>query len=445
MSDTKLRELERRWRESGTVEDEAAFLRENLRAGLTDRARLGVAATFGHAPAREVFGESAGVHLLRSFSLHLQRQVFARMALSVIERVRGTAMDAREDVQLVEHAIAVLRRWCLCPCEEHATGSVGADRNATTVARAAGLNDRDITSALAHLVSAGCEVITADHPAEVFERAGESIETLMSANAANDPYGVELIPWALGRADPLRDRIEADERIAHALEMTWRESGRAEDGAAFLRTCVVARGLHPERIELASLLGDPAAGLARGHVQVADEDWPGAFGVYGREAAVRVSVAAGRCALGVQSNPDASKGLDMATSWLACPCAEHLADVARAAAAMPSGDHPALRCVREALRWAAPDTPGLVDLREEQERVTARVHWLMTRGREATGAPDDPDQTERAVRTALGLVLDAALVGNALRFALLVVPLGDLREAIRRDVVPWALGRRSST
>ena len=44
MSDARLRELERRWRESGSTEDEAAYLRERVRVGDLTQERLELAA-----------------------------------------------------------------------------------------------------------------------------------------------------------------------------------------------------------------------------------------------------------------------------------------------------------------------------------------------------------------------------------------------------------------
>lgn len=52
MSDQRLRELERRWRETGAVANEAAYLRERVRAGDLTPERLAVAACCGHAGAR---------------------------------------------------------------------------------------------------------------------------------------------------------------------------------------------------------------------------------------------------------------------------------------------------------------------------------------------------------------------------------------------------------
>lgn len=55
MSDERLRELERRWRASGALEDEAAWLGERVRLGDLERARVQVAGLLGHAAARAVW------------------------------------------------------------------------------------------------------------------------------------------------------------------------------------------------------------------------------------------------------------------------------------------------------------------------------------------------------------------------------------------------------
>ena len=59
MSDERLRELERRWQETGAVEDKAAYLRARLRADDLERKRLELAAYLGDAAARDVLGADA--------------------------------------------------------------------------------------------------------------------------------------------------------------------------------------------------------------------------------------------------------------------------------------------------------------------------------------------------------------------------------------------------
>jgi hypothetical protein len=59
MSDTKLRALERRWKETGTAADEATYLLERVRVGDLTQERLELAAYCGHAAARRAAGSTA--------------------------------------------------------------------------------------------------------------------------------------------------------------------------------------------------------------------------------------------------------------------------------------------------------------------------------------------------------------------------------------------------
>lgn len=56
MSDEKLRALESRWRKTGAVEDEAAYLLERVRVGDLTLERLELAAYCGHEGARRAVG-----------------------------------------------------------------------------------------------------------------------------------------------------------------------------------------------------------------------------------------------------------------------------------------------------------------------------------------------------------------------------------------------------
>jgi hypothetical protein len=59
MSDERLRMLERRWKETGAVEDEAAYLQERLRTGDLARDKLELAAYLGYPGARAALGGEA--------------------------------------------------------------------------------------------------------------------------------------------------------------------------------------------------------------------------------------------------------------------------------------------------------------------------------------------------------------------------------------------------
>lgn len=52
MSDQRLRTLERRWKKTGAVQDEAAWLRARVQAGELEQTRLKLAARLGHTAAR---------------------------------------------------------------------------------------------------------------------------------------------------------------------------------------------------------------------------------------------------------------------------------------------------------------------------------------------------------------------------------------------------------
>ena len=123
MSDTKLRELERRWKETGAVEDEAAYLLERVRVGDLTQERLELAAYCGHEGARNcitlrsarrepidhrawvdgldrlshdgalVFSAALAVEALRWWEVHHGRQIDPRHA-KILRKALGQALDA---------------------------------------------------------------------------------------------------------------------------------------------------------------------------------------------------------------------------------------------------------------------------------------------------------------------------------------------------------------
>ena len=101
MSDQKLRELERRWRESGSVEDEAAYLRERVRVGDLTQERLELAAYCGHEGALRVTQLSPcqpSPEALTERATAVGKRVVALIALTVADLVlekSGEEDDAR--------------------------------------------------------------------------------------------------------------------------------------------------------------------------------------------------------------------------------------------------------------------------------------------------------------------------------------------------------------
>ncbi len=66
MSDEKLRELERRFKETGSVEDEAAWLKERVRVGDLTQERLELAAYCGHEGAKLLTQRQSRYHAARA-------------------------------------------------------------------------------------------------------------------------------------------------------------------------------------------------------------------------------------------------------------------------------------------------------------------------------------------------------------------------------------------
>jgi hypothetical protein len=105
MSDQRLRELERRWRETGSVEDEAAYLLERVRTGSLDREMLELAAYCGHPASNRCLGvEGAHNHdetLLGWVSglARWGRDTLVWVAWKVAEEWRGESVLGRDDYQ----------------------------------------------------------------------------------------------------------------------------------------------------------------------------------------------------------------------------------------------------------------------------------------------------------------------------------------------------------
>lgn len=145
MGDERLREQERRWRESRSVEDEAAYLVERVRVGAVSRTRLVAAAVAGSAVAARAADTTAGAAPARPGSWlrrHLDRYENFRegwralsdwasgfdrasAACGVLLRVEC----ARVSLPLFESAVPTDERprrlllatsaWCDDPCDEH--------------------------------------------------------------------------------------------------------------------------------------------------------------------------------------------------------------------------------------------------------------------------------------------------------------------------------------
>lgn len=122
MSDATLRELERRWKATGSVEDEAAFLLERVRVGDLTRERLELAAHCGHEAASRATGTSNGSpQALRewlSVGHELDRVTMVQLLVPLARAILVSAPrhDSDDDT---EQALDAIEAWLRHPSSEH--------------------------------------------------------------------------------------------------------------------------------------------------------------------------------------------------------------------------------------------------------------------------------------------------------------------------------------
>ncbi|MCO5165487.1 MAG: hypothetical protein M9894_03845 [Planctomycetes bacterium] len=211
MSDQRLRELERAWQGGGGVEDEAALLRERLRRGVTDEARLEVAARLGHAASAAVLGPRApgpghADERLRLAALDAaigrvgqEARVRAAIALARLRaRAWGHARKSgRVDSANLLRALEAAEGWARCPCADHAAdASVAAERARAAVWRLRARTQR----------SAGFAVLAGDAAARPGGRPLRLEDAADQADEVRAALRQELVPWLLGHADPVAAR-----------------------------------------------------------------------------------------------------------------------------------------------------------------------------------------------------------------------------------------------
>lgn len=212
MSDARLRALERRWQESGARLDGGAFLRAAEDAGLLTHDQLRLAAELGHEPARAALGQDALDYLdVASWPrVLLQRwgpQAPSRLSLASVRLLlRARELDAVAD-GLARALLTPLVAWCRCPCAEH-LAEVRHTRGAPAVAQ--GALEQVLAPEVARAVRGALGIAL---PAAERHWAWD----LDAPLCASDALGVaalraavegEVVPWALGRRDPLAEPRE---------------------------------------------------------------------------------------------------------------------------------------------------------------------------------------------------------------------------------------------
>lgn len=248
MSDSTLRELERRFRQTDSPEHELAWLRARAKSeerlawadylrlqcldeessvdylsGLVhERAltsgRLRLAAHCGHTPAQTLAGErwpEVGTSAWREG--FPDAVSYARIALGAV-----ASSDPRDERSL--RAIAAAEAWVLDPGEETrvaVAASLASESLPPFPARAAALAAATDAEAWRGPGSKWNEVSDAE-----IERLQAHEQACVALGFAPGELGAafeqvvreELLPWALGFSDPLRERVEARQRDAVGRE-----------------------------------------------------------------------------------------------------------------------------------------------------------------------------------------------------------------------------------
>ncbi|MCO5166705.1 MAG: hypothetical protein M9894_10105 [Planctomycetes bacterium] len=458
MSDARLRHLERTCRDSGSVADEAAWLRERVRLGRLDPERLALAATLGHEASIAVLGEPPPRFRPDPFFARFGREALVRVALAIAELARAQVPAGDPEEGLLDHMLHALRTWCVepigsaSPDELTGRGIMAAEeRSDSTQPRFWAL----------HITANACGLTATDEPhhyrpVEDFARRHLRLSRKALLFAARR----DVAPWALRVEDPVAIRLGSLRSAVDALAAAWRQDRSTERLAAWLEGRQRAGRLQSERVRLAAALGHPAALLVRGQgpptafepaaLTAAAYAVPGGY-----DAQVRVALAAARFARSTAPGRRL-EAVDLALrageAWLACPCEAHREEAAarwrdlnarRAATTTPTR-----RAVREALRWCvtseADGRPNRYPAPDSRESAMERMErHLAAERRRSEPLPPGVEDDLPLFRSC------QAACTNALTFAMQALEQRGhspdaarerLRQALRDAVAPWALG-----
>jgi len=278
MSDERLRELERRWKETASPSDEAAYLSERVRVGDLAVSNLELAANLGHRGAGLALGvaecerraherqtkarikagislepetqtwlkdreEAIGVAALAAEVAHADwlqvlssfgQEVSVRVALVAAEAIRNTwSPDHGDEEWRIEanRAFESVVAWVFCPCPDH------CEEIEFSLEPANRLVNWSNRAPEPRLFFAGpCySAAEAAHQGERGEHqfaaydAADTAARVIAYGRGRDRHGdvgpenIEiredisrlLAPWALGYGDPLRERVEDRRRESY--------------------------------------------------------------------------------------------------------------------------------------------------------------------------------------------------------------------------------------
>ncbi len=230
MADVDLRELERRFRASGLLEDEAAWLRARVQAGDLEQSRLELAAYCGHEVARLVSTPSAPPVDLEDWVRGLGRWGAAPCQLACLQSARlclplwetHVAADMRpgEALALAEDLhVGIGSRDQVQAAAEAAYGAAETYYDAWQPEPAPGVGDAGMAACYAAQAAAAEELqeVLSYATSAILDADCALIAPTLERQAGRDIRS-EIEPvigaWALGLHDPVRERVEARQREA---------------------------------------------------------------------------------------------------------------------------------------------------------------------------------------------------------------------------------------
>jgi hypothetical protein len=198
VTESDLRRLERAFRASGSVEDEAAWLMARVQAGELDRGVLELAAYCGHEAANtlhRVDVPEAVDALIEGLAPWASEELWRRTALALLDGVRPGDADLPE----VERVVRLLEDDASCRCESH-WAELASLPNPAYPADPAG-------RAYARAVRYAANAAKAAEEEEVLGALREVARTVAGALGDDPAQALRellrrgLVPWALGRGD----------------------------------------------------------------------------------------------------------------------------------------------------------------------------------------------------------------------------------------------------
>jgi hypothetical protein len=219
MSDESLRDLERAWRQERTVDSEARYLSEALRAGALTREQLGLAAYLYHEPAVAVVGPSGrtspvhkpkGLHVWARGLAGFGSEATARVCLAEGRRLAARLRRAQNDSPESERIAVELRHGARLE-EELSAWLLGASDSAR-LGRTASHALWDVprgeeawqrqAARMHQALACAASTLLGESRGPLVMGWGASPRQLL------DVLRAELVPWCTGDYDPVRRRTE---------------------------------------------------------------------------------------------------------------------------------------------------------------------------------------------------------------------------------------------